>query len=346
MENPVCARVGRDLSCSKRKNLHEVGASDSPTIRWNSKAVEQDQKSTSANVSECEFIKEESAWHDSYTFLNVWFGMLEQDLQMFVESCDSPHGAYTCCDLCRDCFVFCTRNSNRICDSLSGDRARDTRTCWRVHSTSAFDRARGAFTCDWLYLTLFSSIRCFYIQILRTCNFLFLLWNTLRRKSLILFLVVLSACTLVWRTCKFLFSIGSSLPQKPLFLFFPWTCQPFHFTSNSIRNSQFLAEQFVRSVKEILQESLPEVIWGSSLFRGAHTSRESRWKRHLAEQLPVIEHVTPALDAFHAPSAPVVEYLAPVLECGSSSSSIAMQRPPEPTTWRDAHEHDQHAPLI
>ena len=52
-------------------------------------------------------------------------------------------------------------------------------------------------------------------------------------------------------------------------------------------------------------------------------AREGRWKRHLAAQVPVIEHVTPAPDSVHAASAPVVEYLAPVIECESSSSSAA-----------------------
>ena len=54
-------------------------------------------------------------------------------------------------------------------------------------------------------------------------------------------------------------------------------------------------------------------------------AREGRWKRLLAEQAPVIEHVTPAPepDAVHAASAPVVGHLAPDLESSSSSAAHA-----------------------
>ena len=43
----------------------------------------------------------------------------------------------------------------------------------------------------------------------------------------------------------------------------------------------------------------------------------------LAEQVPVIEHVTPAPDSVHTASAPVVGYLAPGLEPSSSSAAHA-----------------------
>ena len=52
-------------------------------------------------------------------------------------------------------------------------------------------------------------------------------------------------------------------------------------------------------------------------------AREDRWKRHLAAQVPVVEHVTPAPDAVRAASAPVVQYFGPGIESGSSSSSAA-----------------------
>ena len=45
--------------------------------------------------------------------------------------------------------------------------------------------------------------------------------------------------------------------------------------------------------------------------------------RHLAEQVPVIEHVTPARDAVRAACALVVGYLAPDLESSSSSAALA-----------------------
>ena len=52
-------------------------------------------------------------------------------------------------------------------------------------------------------------------------------------------------------------------------------------------------------------------------------AREGRWKRHFAEQVQVIEHVTLAPDAVHAASAPVVGCLVPDLESSSSSAAHA-----------------------
>ena len=99
-----------------------------------------------------------------------------------------------------------------------------------------------------------------------------------------------------------------------------------------VHQEQISAEQFVESVKEVPQERLPEPIEVPNkntpiphCIVAPTPAREgsSRWKRHFAAQVPVIEHVTPAPDAAHAASAPVVEHLAPVIECGFSSFSAA-----------------------
>ena len=89
--------------------------------------------------------------------------------------------------------------------------------------------------------------------------------------------------------------------------------------NKQIHREQIAAEQIVESVKEVPQERLPEPIEVPSKNSPsphsivAPTPREegpSRWKRHLAAQAPVIEHMTPAPVSCSAP-APVIDDISP-----------------------------------
>ena len=99
-----------------------------------------------------------------------------------------------------------------------------------------------------------------------------------------------------------------------------------------VHQEQISAEQFVESVKEVPQERLPEPI--EVLNRNTpipHSivaptlAREgpSRWNRHLAAQVPVIEHVTPAPVVSYSAPAPVIENISPEPWCFTSSSDRA-----------------------
>ena len=53
--------------------------------------------------------------------------------------------------------------------------------------------------------------------------------------------------------------------------------------------------EIVPIIQERFQQSIEEQI-----VVAPSPAREGRWKSHLAEQVPVIEHVTPTPDAVHA----------------------------------------------
>ena len=84
-----------------------------------------------------------------------------------------------------------------------------------------------------------------------------------------------------------------------------------------VHREQITAEQFVESVKEVTQERLPErievpnqnsLIPHSIVAPTPAREGPSRWKRHLAAQAPVIEHVTPAPEIVYVVSAQPVTF--------------------------------------
>ena len=87
-----------------------------------------------------------------------------------------------------------------------------------------------------------------------------------------------------------------------------------------VHREQIAAEQFVESAKEVTQERLPErievpnqnsLIPHSIVAPTPAREGPSRWKRHLAAQAPVIEHVTPAPVVSYSAPAPVIEDMSP-----------------------------------
>ena len=92
----------------------------------------------------------------------------------------------------------------------------------------------------------------------------------------------------------------------------------------TVESVQIIQERIQQSIEEpIVDAPVPQTMEEQLVAVAPTPAREGRWKRHLAAQVPLIEHVTPAPDAVHVASALAVEYLAPGIEGGSCSSSVA-----------------------
>ena len=88
-----------------------------------------------------------------------------------------------------------------------------------------------------------------------------------------------------------------------------------------------IAEVVQITPQEPFQQSIEDQIFDASCAVAPSPAREGRWKFHLSELVPVIEHVTPAPDAVHAATAPVVALISSLPHL-----PLPMQRLPVTTT--------------